>query len=324
MSHSLRRFKRLTIFMDNYDCEHLKSLQAILENMGSCVQSLRVDTIRSSNVEIKQSILVSWLNMMENLVEVLFDGNFPEACKEIIDDPSTELKLEKLNFIQLCPLGLGLKLHQMAKASIKRLILNDPIPLPNLEEIFIIHRETLHTLELSMPVYSDPKPFRHLQLIELACRYHLYMHNPIHSGFLMEIIEHQNILVTLELGFDGDKYSNCFPVNSELLNVICNKTQLEDISIGLHPDVTPNDIYQLRKLKNLKRILLQTTFKIFDVSLEVLEAFAMTKIPSLKILKLDANIGEVTEQTIQAMGESFPNLEEFSGKFYSFLIIKYI
>lgn len=312
MKKSLRRFHYLRIVIDDFYDWQLKRLLDILQNIGDKVESLYIDAVGKTDVEVEQSALVSWLNSMPNLQKISAGGLY--SCKENRDDPTTLLNLSKLRSVSLCPLGLGLKLHQMPKASIQFLQLNDKVPLPNAEEVFKLHSETFRTLQLFRTVYTDPMPFRHLKLTKFSCLYQEFMNNRIHNEFLMDIIEHQTKLKTLDLG-EGDLTSNCYPVNSELLNLICEKTELEELSIGFNLDVTPGDVNQMRKLKNLKQLLLQTSFYDFEVNSEVLEAFASTKIPTLKSLRLEANVADMTQQVMRTLGESFPYLEEYIGDF---------
>lgn len=319
MKKSLRRFHHVAIVIDDFHDFHLKRLLDILNNIGGRIRSLYLDAVGKNDVELEQSALVSWLNAMPNLEKVSAGGLY--SCMENRDDPTTELNLCKLRNVRLCPLGLGLKLHQMPQASIQFLQLNDKIPLPNVEQVLKKHSETLHTLQLFRSVYSDPLPFRHAKLTKLSCLYQEFMNNRTHNDFLKDVIEHQTKLKTLDLG-EGDLTSNCYPINAELLNLICEKTQLEELSIGLHLDVTSRDVSQLRKLKNLKQLLLQTLFYDFEVSREVLEAFAGTKIPSLKCLRLEANVAHMTQQFMHTLGQSFPYLEEYIGNFFTILHLK--
>lgn len=161
------------------------------------------------------------------------------------------------------------------------------------------------------PVYKDPIPFRVLKLLEFTHLYEEYENNETHNAFLSDIIEHQSGLRSLNLG-EGDLCSHCYPVNRQILNLICEKQQqLKILEIGINSDVQSIDIFNLRKLKNLKSLLLQFHFRNGTSNREAYESLALANIPSLLKLHLVVDSEHVTAESLRALGQSLPNLQEF-------------
>lgn len=312
MSYTLGRFSYLSISIDEFQEHHLKGLREILENIGASVTRVFINAM-GKRVMFYQSALVSWLNLMPNLAHVSSGGLF--SCTEVQDDPNSTLQLANLQSIRLCPMGLGLKLHQTPASSVQLLQLNDQVPLPNINAIFEKHSQSLKHLDLFRPVYTDPLPFRHLELFNLSCLYQSYMNNPEHDRFLIDVISHQQSLEILTLG-ECDLLSNCYPVSSQLLRVICSKRDLQELSFGLSFDVSPLDVMEMRALTDLAELTIQMYFEDFSVeSDEIIEALCSTRLPELQSLRLLSSLGNLP---LDLLLDSFENLSSLELSELSF------
>jgi hypothetical protein len=312
MVNSLRRFDNVVIDVEEYSDNHLKRLHSILQVHGPTITHLCINGVNKNGLKFKQSVLIKWLNTMPNLINIDAGGLY--GCQQIQDDTDSQLVHTKITDLGLCPYGLALLLHKTQKACIRRLQLNDSTPLPNINDIFQKHRDTLKDLFLFRPVYTDPKPFLQLKLSKFYCLYSEYMNNRTHDNFLQDVISSQDNLVTLQLG-EMDLISNSYPVNPTLLRVICSKKTLTDLCLGFSNEISVDDVYKLQRLTNLTELRVQMNFAQFSVNEEIIESFGNVKLPNLRSLQLEINVQFLTPELLKRLGENFPNLVDYSGKF---------
>lgn len=316
MKYTLRRFTCLSIVVEEFTPKQLKDLHDILENIGGSVTYFFLNAM-GKTIKVYQSALIDWLNLMPNLNHIASGGLF--GCQEILDAPNTEVNIDKLENVQLCPMGLGVRLHETPASSVTWLQFNDTVPLPNVDKIFLKHRETLSRLDLFRTVYTDPKPFRHLKLRRLTMLYQQYMNNSAHDQFLLDVIEHQKELQYLSLG-ECDLCSNSYPVSPEVLRKISTKSQLTELNIGLSQAITPAHIWNLSKLTKLVDLTIQMAFDDYSVENQndIVDTLCSTKLPeleSLRLLTCGANL------SLNNFFDSFANLSELdlcSESTYSF------
>lgn len=231
--HCLREFDEAYIEMKPFSPKQINRIKAILVFKGLTIKSISflkpVDEYEDENFTLSQFALTAWLNLMPNLERIAFYGNWSQDVGEIYDGVNVQLNLPKLKNVKWPPNGLEQKLHHSRAASLEYIMFCSPKALPNLNDIFRVHRDTLTELRFEdFFLYNDATPFHQLQLHTLSFSMealHFWLNRSV-----VEIIDHQFNLRKLCLGQIGSNH--CIFVTAPMLTSICNLKNLESLEFG--------------------------------------------------------------------------------------------
>lgn len=231
MMFSLRQFNEAWIELGSFSSKQINRIKAVLMFQGLSITSVTFlksrDVHEDENFNLSQFGLTSWLNLMPNLERIEFYGY--SNVVEFFDGSQARLNLPKLKNVKFPPIGLGQKLHHSKASSLESLILVNPTTLPNLNDIFQTHRETLKELRFDLQfLYTDSSMFHQLQLETLE--FHMDSHRFWLNRIIVDIVNHQVNLRKLCLG--SIESSECIFVTTMLLRSICDLKHLEKLELG--------------------------------------------------------------------------------------------